>query len=232
MRTTFRKTAVAGIAGLALVLTACGGDTEDTATETTTDVATDTTTDAATTEAASPEATTEAMATESTTEAMAMEPTGEACSQLPEDGPGSAQEMANDPIATAAGTNPLLSSLVTAVGEAELVRTLDEAEELTVFAPTNPAFDALPEGVLDSLLEDQDQLTSVLTLHVAEGTMDAAALTDAGTVTTLNDADLEFDGEALTVTSPDGTVANVVCANIPAANGVIHLIDAVLMPAG
>ena len=221
MRTTFRKTAVAGIAGLALVLTACGGEADEAATDT------------AATEATTTEAMTEDMATEDMTEDMtAMEPIGDACSQIPTDGDGSSEGMADDPVATAASNNPLLSTLVTAVGEAELVDTLNTAEALTVFAPIDPAFEALPEGTLDAVLADQEQLTSILTLHVAEGQMDAAALTDAGTVSTLNGADLEFDGEALTVTSPDGTVANVVCANVTTANAVVHLIDAVLMPAG
>jgi len=221
MRTTFRKTAVAGIAGLALVLTACGGEADEAATDT------------AATEATTTEDMTEDMATEDMTEDMtAMEPIGDACSQIPTDGDGSSEGMADDPVATAASNNPLLSTLVTAVGEAELVDTLNTAEALTVFAPIDPAFEALPEGTLDAVLADQEQLTSILTLHVAEGQMDAAALTDAGTVSTLNGADLEFDGEALTVTSPDGTVANVVCANVTTANAVVHLIDAVLMPAG
>ena len=218
MRPTFRKSAVAGIAALALVLTACGSDD-------------DTATDEATTESMASETMTEDMASEGETMA-AMEPIGDACSQIPADGDGSSAGMAQDPVATAASNNPLLSTLVTAATEADLVDTLNSAEALTVFAPIDSAFEALPEGALDDLLADPEALSGVLTLHVAEGEMDAAALTEAGTVTTLNTADLEFDGEALTVTSPGGTTANVICANVETANATVHLIDAVLLPAG
>lgn len=222
MRPTFRKSAVAGIAALALVLTACGSDD-------------DTATDEATTESMASETMTEDMASDMASEGetmAAMEPIGDACSQIPADGDGSSAGMAQDPVATAASNNPLLSTLVTAATEADLVDTLNSSESLTVFAPIDSAFEALPEGALDDLLADPEALSGVLTLHVAEGEMDAAALTEAGTVTTLNGADLEFDGEALTVTSPGGTTANVICANVETANATVHLIDAVLLPAG
>ncbi len=232
MRSTFHKSAVAGIAALALVLTACGSDDDTAAADATTESMASEAMTEDMTEAMTEDMTEDMTEMASEGETMAMEPIGDACSQIPADGDGSSAGMADDPVATAASNNPLLSTLVTAVGEADLVDTLNSAEGLTVFAPIDPAFEALPEGALDGLLADPEALSGVLTLHVAEGQMDAAALTEAGTVTTLNGADIEFDGEALTVTSPDGTTANVVCANVATANATVHLIDAVLLPAG
>ncbi len=253
MRSTrIRTGAVAAIAAFSLTLAACGSDdAADTATSSSEQMTDEATSDAPSeamteemtedmTEAPS-EAMTEDMTegmtedmTEESTEAMGgamMEPVGPACDQIPADGDGSSEGMADDPVATAASNNPLLSTLVTAVGEADLVDTLNNAEALTVFAPINSAFEAIPADTLDAVLADQELLTSILTTHVAEGQMDAAALGEAGTVTSLAGGELEFDAEAMTVTSPDGTTANVVCGNVATANATVHLIDAVLMPA-
>ena len=98
--------------------------------------------------------------------ALTLQPVGEACSQVPADGEGSSEGMADDPVAIAASNNPLLSTLVTAVGEAGLVDTLNGLEGATVFAPINPAFDAFTQEELDALLADTEQLTAVLTTHV------------------------------------------------------------------
>ncbi|HKJ54765.1 MAG TPA: fasciclin domain-containing protein [Nitriliruptoraceae bacterium] len=239
MRTPFRTSAVAGVAAVAMLLTACGGSAdEDTSSDTATEAMTEAMTDDMTTEAMTDDMTemaSEAMTDEMATEgesALTMQPVGDACDQIPTDGEGSSEGMADDPVATAASANPLLSTLVTAVGEAGLVDTLNGAEALTVFAPIDPAFDDLDPATLDAAMADPEGLlTTVLTLHVAEGQMDAAALTDAGTVTTLNGADLEFDGEAMTVSS-GAVTANVVCGNVQTDNATVHLIDAVLLPAG
>ena len=111
----------------------------------------------------------------------------------------------------------------------ELVDTLNSAEALTVFAPVNAAFEEIPEEDLDALLADQEALTNVLTLHVTEGQNDAAALTEAGSVTSLQGGELTFDADAMTISS-GSTTANVVCANVQTANATVHLIDTVLMP--
>ena len=151
---------------------------------------------------------------------------------LPADGEGSAQGMADDPVATAASNNPALSALVQAVTQANLVDTLnDTATEYTVFAPVNDAFAAIPEADLQAVLADNEQLTSILTLHVVPSEqLDAAALAEAGTVTTVN-------GEQLTVSVADGALtvndqASVICPNVMTGNATVHLIDAVLMPQG
>ena len=126
-----------------------------------------------------------------------------------------------------AAGNPDFSTLVTAVTEAGLVETLSGDGPFTVFAPTNEAFAALPDGTLDSLLADPTgALTDVLQLHVIAGEVDsAAAIAAAGTnVETLGGpVAVALDGENLTVGG-----ATVVTPDIEACNGVIHVIDAVI----
>jgi len=164
---------------------------------------------------------------------------GPACGQVPTSGEGSAQGMVDDPVGTAASNNPLLSTLVAAVTAAELVDTLNSAEELTVFAPINPAFEKLPEGTVDSLVGAPDvgtpegQLSQILTTHVVGQRYDAEGLASADTVDSLQGSTLTIGGtapDALTVSS-GGVTANVVCANVPTANATVFLIDSVMMPA-
>ncbi len=157
--------------------------------------------------------------------------TGPACSAVPADGEGSFDGMADDPAATAASNNPVLSTLVTAVGEAGLVDTLNGEGPFTIFAPTNDAFAAIPEEDLAAILADQDLLTGILTYHVVAGeSLDMQGLVDAGTVTTVNGAELAIapSGEQIEV---NGT-SFVVCGNVQTANATVHIIDAVLVPAG
>ena len=94
------------------------------------------------------------------------QPFGPACSAVPKDGAGSFDGMAKDPVATAASNNPALSTLVTAVKKAGLVDTLNNAQDITVFAPTNDAFAKIPKADLDKVLADKAQLTKILTYHV------------------------------------------------------------------
>ena len=120
------------------------------------------------------------------------------------------------------------STLVAAVTAADLVDTLNSEGPFTVFAPTNAAFDALPDGVLDYLLANTAALTQVLTYHVVEGEALSTDLSDGDTITTIQ-------GDPLTV-SIDGTVmindATVAIPDVDASNGVIHVIDKVLVPEG
>src|SRR5688500_14263334 len=98
---------------------------------------------------------------------MASTPFGPGCAAVPADGAGSFAGMAADPVATAASNNPVLSTLVTAVGEAGLGETLNTAKDITVFAPTNDAFAALDKATLDKAMADpKGLLTTVLTNHV------------------------------------------------------------------
>jgi uncharacterized surface protein with fasciclin (FAS1) repeats len=129
-----------------------------------------------------------------------------------------------------------LSTLVTAVGAANLTDALAaEGQEITVFAPVNAAFDALPAGTLDTLLlpENSDQLTGVLTYHVVMGSYGANQLYDGQELTTLSGLVLTVNKEGNVVTLTGGTdenVATVVVADIYQSNGVVHVIDTVLLP--
>jgi uncharacterized surface protein with fasciclin (FAS1) repeats len=119
------------------------------------------------------------------------------------------------------------ATLVAAVQAAGLVETLQGDGPFTVFAPTDAAFAALPEGLLEKLLlpENLDVLISILTYHVVSGTVLAADVT-AGEVTTVQ-------GEAITVATDGGVTvngANVIAVDVLASNGVIHVIDAVILP--
>lgn len=167
-------------------------------------------------------------ASESTdTNMTAVAPFGPGCSAVPADGAGSFDGMAQEPVATAASANPLLSTLVTAVGEAKLGDTLNSAEDITVFAPTNDAFEAMDQATLKTALGDPEGLlTQVLTYHVVEGKLAPEEL--AGTHTTLQGSDLtvEGSGEDFTV---DGNAA-VICGNVQTANATVYIIDQVLAP--
>lgn len=189
--------------------------------------------DSSTTEAGGSDTTaaTAAPAAEETDDAMAemAEPMGVACSSVPAEGEGSFAGMADDTAATAASNNPLLSTLVTAVTEADLVDTLNSDGPFTIFAPTNDAFAAIPEADLAAILADKDMLTSILTFHVVAGEkMSAADLIEAGSATTVNGAELTFtaDGDALAINGS----ASSLCMDVPTANATVHIIDQVLVP--
>jgi uncharacterized surface protein with fasciclin (FAS1) repeats len=143
---------------------------------------------------------------------------------------GTLAGMTDDPVATAASNNPVLTTLVTAVGEANLVDTLNGADALTVFAPTDCAFAALDQATLDAALADPTGLlTSVLGFHVVAGEqLDAAALAGRTEVETFSGATLPImvEGETITV----GGQAEVVVPDIETANATVHLIDNVMLP--
>jgi len=152
---------------------------------------------------------------------------GAACAAVPTDGPGSFDGMAQDPVATAASNNPELSKLVTAVTEADLVDTLNGAEDITVFAPIDDAFAAVDKKTMDAAMADpKGLLTTVLTYHVVSGRLSPMDL--AGEHETLEGSTLEVtgSGEDFTV---NGSAA-VVCGNVQTANATVYLIDGVLMP--
>ena len=134
-----------------------------------------------------------------------------------------AQEADIVDTAVAAGT---FTTLVAAVEAAGLVDTLKGEGPFTVFAPTDEAFAALPEGTVEGLLADPEALAAILTYHVVSGAVMSTDLTDGMTATTVNGADITIGTEG-GVTVND---ANVVTADIVASNGVIHVIDAVILP--
>ena len=126
-----------------------------------------------------------------------------------------------------ASTTDGFGTLVTAVSAAGLVDTLNGEGPFTVFAPTDEAFAALPPGVLDALLlpENKDTLTKILTYHVVPGQVLAADVTDGDVAT--------VEGQTVTLSTVDGVTVNgakVIQADVVGSNGVIHAIDAVILP--
>jgi uncharacterized surface protein with fasciclin (FAS1) repeats len=149
--------------------------------------------------------------------------------QVP-DGAGSVAGMAQDPVATAASNNPLLTTLVAAVSaqlnpNVDLVDTLN-GDEFTVFAPVDDAFAKIDPATIEVLKTDSDLLTSILTYHVIPGQIAPDDID--GTHTTVNGADLEVTG------SGDSIMVNgesaVICGGVQTANATVYLIDTVLMP--
>jgi uncharacterized surface protein with fasciclin (FAS1) repeats len=134
-----------------------------------------------------------------------------------------------------AASNDDFSTLVTAVDSAGLAETLSGDGPFTVFAPVNDAFAALPPGTLDSLLlpENQDQLAAVLTYHVVPQEAMSDDLSDGMTVTTVQGQPLTVGvtDAGVTLTDATGNTVSVVQADIEAGNGVVHIIDEVLLPA-
>ncbi len=155
---------------------------------------------------------------------------GPACAGVPTDtsDPGSFEGMAKDPVATAASNNKALATLVTAVTKAGLGDTLNNAKDITVFAPTNDAFAKIPKADLDKVLADKATLTKILTYHVVGQRITPEQLGMSGPYTTLQGGMVPVagSGEDFTV----GKDAKVVCGNIRTANATVYIIDSVLMP--
>ena len=159
------------------------------------------------------------------TSAPAMAQFGPLCAKVPTSGSGSFDGMSKDYVATAASNNPALSTLVTAVKQAGLVDTLNNAKDITVFAPTNDAFAKLPKKDLDAVLKDKALLTKVLTNHVVAGRISPDAL--AGEHDTLAKTTLTVTGSGEDFKVGDATV---VCGNVQTANATVYIIDSVLLP--
>lgn len=154
---------------------------------------------------------------------------------------GGAPMYANKNIIENAVNSKDHTTLVAAVKAAGLVETLQGAGPFTVFAPVNAAFNALPAGTVDNLLkpENKDTLTTVLTYHVVPGRYDAKALKSLikkgggkATLKTVQGAQLTamMDGNRVKVMDAKGGTATVTITNVRQSNGVIHVIDKVLMP--
>ncbi|MEV0585450.1 fasciclin domain-containing protein [Nonomuraea sp. NPDC050310] len=200
------RLAILPLLALAASLAACGSDGGDSATGAA----------MATSSAPSPTASGTA----------AGEPFGPGCSAVPASGKGSFTGMAADPVATAASNNPVLSTLVAAVQKAGLVDTLNTADGITVFAPTNDAFAKIPKETLDKVLADKKTLTDLLTYHVVQGRKSPADLRQAN-LTTLQGGQIATSGSGEEYTAGK---AKVVCGNVDTRNATVYLIDTVLMP--
>jgi len=152
---------------------------------------------------------------------------GAGCAQVPTDGAGSFNGMATAPVASAASANPLLKTLVAAVTQAGLVEPLNSAPELTVFAPADPAFEAIPKKDLKAVLADKKMLGSILKHHVVGEQISPDEL--SGEFETLNGDKLTINGSGEMATIGDEK-AQVLCGNVPTANATVYVIDTVLMP--
>jgi uncharacterized surface protein with fasciclin (FAS1) repeats len=214
-----KRIAIAGLVMSGLLLTACGDDADDTATTETVAPGGD----ATTTEAGGDATTTEGGA-DTTAGA---DTTGAADSTAPSDSAAAGEEGDIVAVATEAGSFNTLLAAATAAG---LVETLQQPGPYTVFAPTDEAFAKLPAGVLDKLLlpENKQVLTDILLYHVVPAEVLAADVT-AGDVETVQ-------GDTIAVTTDGGVTLNgttkVVTTDVKASNGVIHVIDSVLLPPG
>ena len=144
-------------------------------------------------------------------------------------GPGSVAGLAMDPVATAAGNSPVLTTLTSALSgklnpDVNLVETLNNGE-FTVFAPTDDAFGKLDAATIESLKTDSDLLSGILTYHVVSGQADPSKV--VGQHTTVQGSTLEVTGSGDALMVNDATV---VCGGIKTANATLYLIDTVLMP--
>ena len=149
-------------------------------------------------------------------------PSGPACSAMEND----FANIADQPVATAIAQVPQLSTLAEAVDQADLVENMDSAETITLFAPTNQAFEALPQERRDEIMDNDERLSEVLNYHMVQGKQSLSDLQGA-TLTSLQGGQLAVkgSGENLTING-----AQIICANVPTSNATVHIIDKVLMP--
>ncbi|WP_114907754.1 fasciclin domain-containing protein [Ornithinimicrobium murale] len=238
MRTN--KTLIALAAAATLTLSACGGDSEEPASEdgmnqdTPAEDMPDEEETAEQDMPAEDESASEddAMMTSEDMAAPAGGLVGPGCADYAEqvpDGAGSVEGMAQDPVAVAASNNPLLTTLTAAVSgelnpDVDLVDTLN-GDEFTVFAPVDDAFAAVDEETLATLGEDADLLSTVLTYHVVPGQLSPEEV--VGSLTTVQGGTVEVSGEGDELMVND---ANVICGGVQTDNATVYLIDAVLMP--
>jgi uncharacterized surface protein with fasciclin (FAS1) repeats len=153
---------------------------------------------------------------------------GAGCASLPKDTEGSLDDMVDDPVATAASNNPLLKTLVAAVQAAGLVDTLNKTDaKYTVFAPYDPAFEALGQETLNAVLADEAKLTGILTYHVVPQRMDKDGILSSASLPTVQGGTLKVEGSGDDVTVNG---AKVLCGNIPTANATVFVIDKVMIP--
>ncbi len=219
MNTLTRRSLAIVTAVIATVgLTACGSSDSDTQT--------------AAAPAAAPAAEVTPMAAATTAEATASGLVGPGCAgyaaKVP-DGAGSVAGMAQDPVAVAAGNNPLLTTLTAAVSgklnkKVNLVDTLNSAE-FTVFAPVDEAFAKVPAATITKLKSDGALLTKILTYHVVAGQIAPDDID--GTHKTVEGGDVKVTGSGDTL-MVNG--ANVICGGVKTANATVYLIDSVLSP--
>ncbi|MFE3603567.1 fasciclin domain-containing protein [Streptomyces sp. NPDC059142] len=154
-------------------------------------------------------------------------PFGPGCSKLPQSGSGSVKEMASQELATAVSNNPELSTLADALKKAGLTDSLNKDQDITVFAPTNTAFNSLGKEQLTKLLANTGALKKQLTYHVVDKKITPDQLSH-GTFTTKEGSTLTTSGSGTSFKVND--TASITCGNIKTTNGTIYVIDGVLTP--
>ena len=235
-----RGAMITAVSGLALSMSACGG-ADDAASSATSAAGSAAAGMTGGSSSSAPMSSSSAPMTSSSASAADAEPFGAGCSAVPASGAGSFSGMTADPVATAASNNPVLSTLVQAVTAAGLGDTLNGAQDITVLAPANPAFEAVPADALSGLLADKATLTKVLTHHVIAGRLTPEQL--AGTHMTLagDEVTITGSGENFSIAAADTVLegvdatkamdAKVICGNVQTANATVYIIDQVLAPA-
>ncbi len=218
-------TVIVATVAVVAVLTACSDDDASNGGPTTVnptlapDTSTSPTTAAASTSTAPP-----------TTAPRPAGPTGPACAKFPAKGSGSLAAIADEPAGTAMSHVPELSSMVAAIDAAGLRSELDGRARLTIFAPVNKVFDAIPPADLEAMLTDTNALNSILLYHVLGGErLSSDQLAQARRVTTVEGQDLSFAERGGRLTINRGQATDV-CADIPTANATLHIVDSLLMP--
>jgi uncharacterized surface protein with fasciclin (FAS1) repeats len=212
-----RKTLAVGLAAIAAVgFSACSSNKSESGSQTT----------------ANPAMSTVAPGTTSAMAGPAADLIGSGCADyaaMHPSGPASVAGMAQDPVATAASNNPMLSTLTAALSgklnpNVNLVDTLNSGQ-YTVFAPTNAAFDKLPASTIDELKTNADMLKNILTFHVVQG-QESPSKVD-GARKTLQGADVNVTGQGNGLKVND---AGLVCGGVHTANATVYMIDTVLTP--
>jgi uncharacterized surface protein with fasciclin (FAS1) repeats len=212
-----RKTLAVGLAAIAAVgFSACSSNKSESGSQTT----------------ANPAMSTVAPGTTSAMAGPAADLIGSGCADyaaMHPSGPASVAGMAQDPVATAASNNPMLSTLTAALSGklnpgVNLVDTLNSGQ-YTVFAPTNAAFDKLPASTIDELKTNADMLKNILTFHVVQG-QESPSKVD-GAHKTLQGADVNVTGQGNGLKVND---AGLVCGGVHTANATVYMIDTVLTP--
>jgi uncharacterized surface protein with fasciclin (FAS1) repeats len=212
-----RKTLAVGLAAIAAVgFSACSSNKSESGSQT----------------SANPAMSTVAPGTTSAMAGPAADLIGSGCADyaaMHPSGPASVAGMAQDPVATAASNNPMLSTLTAALSgklnpNVNLVDTLNSGQ-YTVFAPTNAAFDKLPASTIDELKTNADMLKNILTFHVVQG-QESPSKVD-GARKTLQGADVNVTGQGNGLKVND---AGLVCGGVHTANATVYMIDTVLTP--
>lgn len=205
----------------AIALTACGGSSDTAASS-------KAPAPAASSSSSAPATSSEAPSSSSAADA-ATTPFGPGCSAVPKTGKGSFGGTTEDTVATAASNNPLLSTLVTAVKKAGLVDTLNNTDNLTVFAPTNDAFAKLPKATRDKVLGDKALLTKILTNHVVPNRLGPDKI--VGSHDSLAKTKVDVSGTIPSLMVKGGAEAKIICGNVQTKNANVYIVDTVLVPA-